>query len=47
MITRTTYYELKYTLINKINVDSDSKWRDLPSLKSADAGCMADADEFG
>ena len=47
MITRTTYFEFKYTLINKINVDSDSKWRDLPSLKSSDAGCMADADEFG
>ena len=31
----------------KIDVDSDSKWTELPALNSADAGCMADADEFG
>ena len=48
---RVTMIDNKFLLLkgflNKIDVDSDSKWRDLPSLKSSDAGCMADADEFG
>ena len=26
---------------------ADSKWKELPALNSADAGCIADADEFG
>ena len=32
----------------KVDVDSaESKWTELPALNSADAGCIADADEFG
>ena len=39
---------MQLILLIKVDVDSaDSKWTELPALNSADAGCMADADEFG
>ena len=38
---------MQLILFIKVDVSSDSKWTELPALNSADAGCIADADEFG
>ena len=45
--TKNGIFVLGTQFSGKIDVDSDSKWTELPALNSADAGCIADADEFG
>jgi len=48
--TGSSVFVLGADLSGKVDVAvaaADSKWKELPALNSADAGCIADADEFG